>query len=125
MGYDDIDDDDPDDFRPTAEDGDMIDVMSGGKQTGFADVFRNLVGSQLLSVNLPPWRARDWTVTLGAMKVDGSQGANLVPGFPPDNRLKLAHHERIGMRPHHRTEQIIGVPDICYPVANRFVYRIF
>lgn len=87
MGYDDIDDDDPDDFRPTAEDGDMIDVMSGGKQTGFADVFRNLVGSQLLSVNLPPWRARDWTVTLGAMKVDGSQGANLVPGFPPDNEV--------------------------------------
>ncbi len=41
--------------------------------------------------------------------------------FAADDRLKLANHQRIGMRAERRAEQVIGVADIGHPVAHGLV----
>ena len=41
-----------------------------------------------------------------------------------DHRLELAHHQRIRMRPEHRSEQVVGVGDVGDPVAHRLVDRV-
>ena len=49
------------------------------------------------------------------------QRLNLLARLAADHRLKLADHQRIGMRPEHRAEQVIAVGDVRHPVAHRFV----
>ena len=59
---------------------------------------------------------------------DVRQAADLIEHLPPrlaaDDRLELAHHQRIRMRPERRAEQVIGVGDVGDPVAHRFVDRV-
>jgi len=38
--------------------------------------------------------------------------------------MKIPHHHRIGVRPGHRTNQIVGGAHIRHPVAQSFVHRI-
>src|SRR5690625_4319410 len=40
------------------------------------------------------------------------------------NLLELANHHRIGMRPHHRADNVEGVIDIRHPVTDRFIGSI-
>ena len=49
---------------------------------------------------------------------------DLRPRLAADDRLKLAHHQRIRMRPEHRAEQVVGVADVGDPVAHRLVDRV-
>src|SRR5574342_358253 len=44
--------------------------------------------------------------------------------FLANNRLKVPHHHRIGMRASHRAYKIIGVPDISDPVSQSLTHRI-
>ncbi len=44
--------------------------------------------------------------------------------LPSDDRLKLAHHQRIRVRPEHRPQQVVRVADIRHPVAHRLVDRV-
>ncbi len=46
---------------------------------------------------------------------------DLRPRLAADDRLELAHHQRIRMRPQHRTEEVVRVADVGDPVAHRFV----
>src|SRR6266498_4182231 len=46
---------------------------------------------------------------------------NLFARFPSNYALKLAHHERIRMRTQSTAEQIIGVMDVRYPIAQCLV----
>ena len=45
----------------------------------------------------------------------------LRPRLLADDRLELAHHQRIRMRPERRAEQVVGVADVGHPVAHRLV----
>ena len=59
----------------------------------------------------------------------GDDGVGQPPGqledlrarLAADDRLELAHHQRIRMRPEHRAEQVVRVADVGHPVAHRFV----
>jgi hypothetical protein len=44
--------------------------------------------------------------------------------FAADDRLELAHHERIRMRPQHAAEQVIRVGDVGHPVTHGLVDRV-
>ena len=46
---------------------------------------------------------------------------NLLTRFTPNHALKFAHHKRIGMRTQGATEQVIGVVNVCDPVAQSFI----
>jgi hypothetical protein len=46
---------------------------------------------------------------------------HLRPSLAADHRLELPHHQRIRMRPQHRTEQVVRVADVGHPVAHRLV----
>ncbi len=50
---------------------------------------------------------------------------NLRARFAPDHRLKIAHHCRVGVRAERRAEQIMSRVNIHYPIADRFVDRVF
>ena len=50
---------------------------------------------------------------------------DLPPRFAADHRLKLAHHQRVGVRPQHRPEQVIRVGHVGDPVAHRLVDGVF
>ena len=52
------------------------------------------------------------------------RGMDLRPRLAADDALELAHHERIGMRPKGRTEEVGGVVDPRDPVAHRLVDRV-
>ncbi len=49
---------------------------------------------------------------------------HLLAHFPADDRLEIAHHRRIGMRPGHRADDVEGVLDIRHPVAQRVVHGV-
>ena len=51
-------------------------------------------------------------------------GEKLLPGLDADDRLEVAHHLRIGMRPGGGADQVIGVVDIGDPVAQRLVHGV-
>jgi hypothetical protein len=44
--------------------------------------------------------------------------------FLADDRLEIAHHRRIGVRPRHRADAVEGVAHVGHPVAQRVVHRI-
>src|SRR5207302_11329281 len=50
--------------------------------------------------------------------------SRLVLGLASDDRLEVADHRRIWMRPDGRAEQVIGAPDVGDPVAYRLVHRV-
>ena len=56
-------------------------------------------------------------------RIRGATGqvAVLGPRLAPDHGLELPHHQRIGMRPEHGPEQVVGVSDVGHPVAHRLV----
>ncbi len=41
--------------------------------------------------------------------------------FAADDRLKIANHEWIRMRPENRAKHVIGCADVRYPIAHRFI----
>src|SRR6185436_2201119 len=45
--------------------------------------------------------------------------------FASDYTLVVSHHERVGMWTKSAAEQVIGVGDICDPIAQRFVNCVF
>jgi hypothetical protein len=45
----------------------------------------------------------------------------LRPRLLADDPVEFAHHERIRVRAHHRTEAVVGGLDSCHPVAHRLV----
>ena len=49
---------------------------------------------------------------------------HLRPRLLADDRLEVAHHRRIGMRPGHRADAVEGVADVGHPVAQRLVHRV-
>ncbi len=49
---------------------------------------------------------------------------HLRAGLGPDHRLKLAHHQRVWMRPKDRPQHVRRGGHIRHPVAHRFVDRI-
>ena len=51
-------------------------------------------------------------------------GEHLGPGLAPDHRLKLAHHQRVGMRTDRRSDHIVRAAHVGYPVADRLVGRV-
>ncbi len=50
---------------------------------------------------------------------------HLLARLVPDDRLKIAHHRRIGMRPRHRADAIERILDIGDPVTQRLVHGVF
>ena len=46
---------------------------------------------------------------------------DLRPRLAADDRLELADHQRVRMRPEHRAEEVVRVADVRDPVAHRFV----
>ena len=50
---------------------------------------------------------------------------DLLPRFAADHGLKLAHHQRVGVRPQHRPEQVIRAGHVGDPVAHRLVDGVF
>ncbi len=50
---------------------------------------------------------------------------HLAASFLPDYPLKLAHHERIRMRPQHRAQQVMRVLHVRHPIAHGLVNSIF
>ena len=55
------------------------------------------------------------------VRVGAGEGATLLAGFVTDHAVELAHHPRIRVRAHHRTEAVVGVADGGDPVAHRLV----
>ena len=49
---------------------------------------------------------------------------HLLARLTADDRLKIAHHRRVRMRPGHGPDAIEGVVNIGDPVAQRVVHRI-
>ena len=49
---------------------------------------------------------------------------NLLAGFLADDPLKLAHHQREGVRPRHRAKDIVRIGKARGPVAQRLVDRV-
>ncbi len=41
-----------------------------------------------------------------------------------DDRLEVAHHDRVGVRPGHRADDVVGVLDVRHPVAHGLVHRV-
>src|ERR1039457_1395278 len=70
---------------------------------------------------------------IGAAADAGDYRIGLAPGelrhllqaFLADHRLEIAHHHRVRVRPGDRADDVIGVVDICDPVAHGFVQRVF
>ena len=54
----------------------------------------------------------------------GVEAAELRPGFAPDDRLKLPHDRRVGVRAERRAQDVMGRGDVLGPVAHRFVDRV-
>ena len=52
-------------------------------------------------------------------------GQDLRPGFPADDRLKVPHQHRVGMRPHGAANQVMGSFDISNPIPDGFVDGVF
>ena len=50
---------------------------------------------------------------------------DLCARFAADDRLKIANHQRIRMRPKHRAQHVIRRADIRHPIAHRFVDGVF
>lgn len=75
----------------SAGDRELAEVFASGKQTGFSDSFASLQGAQVINVQVSPWNARDWLVTLGAMKNSNKPDPTaLVANVPPDNQVAIA-----------------------------------
>src|SRR4030095_16213055 len=49
---------------------------------------------------------------------------NLLSSLAAEHSLKIAHHCRVRVWAHHRTQQIICVRYVGDPITERFVYRI-
>jgi hypothetical protein len=51
-------------------------------------------------------------------------GLHLLLRLLADDRLEIAHHRRIGVRPRHRADAVEGVAHVGHPVAQRVVHRV-
>src|SRR3990170_76078 len=51
-------------------------------------------------------------------------GKHLLARLVADDRLELAHHERVRVRPDGAAQQVVRRRDVAHPVADRFVDRI-
>ncbi len=52
------------------------------------------------------------------------QVAALLARLVADHPVELAHHVRVRVRPHHRSEAVVAVADRGHPVAHRLVDRV-
>ena len=62
-----------------------------------------------------------------ATTASGSRPAiceDLGAGLVADDRLEVAHHGRVGVRPGHRADDVVGVADVGDPVADGLVHRV-
>src|SRR5262245_26728692 len=50
---------------------------------------------------------------------------DLRPRLPSDDRVEIAHHGRIRMRPKHAAQEVMRVADVGHPVAHGFIDGIF
>ena len=68
-------------------------------------------------------RARSTRRPTQATRTSGS-AVELPPHLAPDDRLEVAHHHRIRMRPGGGPDAVVGRPDVGDPVADRLVHRV-
>ena len=52
-------------------------------------------------------------------------GGELLTHLFADNGLKITHHRRIRVWACNRTDAIEGILDVCHPIAQRIIHRVF